>query len=59
MAMSRPTFTEARDAVACRGCKAKVGEHCRSLLDKPLNACHPQRMDDAVRALDFLPLETP
>lgn len=57
--MTRPTWTDARNAVACRACKAKVGEKCRSLLDRPLNACHPARMDDAFAALDFLDLETP
>lgn len=55
--MTRATFTEARNAVACRACKAEVGERCRSLLDRPLNACHPVRMDDANAQLDFLPLE--
>lgn len=54
----RPTFTEARNALACRACKAATGEHCRSLLNKPLNACHPARMDDALAALDYLDLET-
>lgn len=57
--MTRPTFTEARNAIACRGCKAEVGEKCRSLLGKPLEACHPQRMDDAHAALDFLEMEMP
>lgn len=57
--MTRPTWTEARDAVRCRACKAGRGEACRSLLDKPLRACHPARMDDAHAALDFLPLEAP
>lgn len=52
--MTRPTFTEARDAVACRQCKAKVGDACRSLLDRPLNACHGARMDDALAVLDYL-----
>lgn len=56
--MTRPTFTEARAAVACRQCRAKAGEQCRSLLGKPLNACHPARMDDAIAAIDFLDLET-
>lgn len=56
--MTRPTFTEARNAVACRQCKAKVGDVCRSLLDRPLDACHGVRMDDALAALDYLPLET-
>ncbi|MEU0312484.1 hypothetical protein [Nocardioides sp. NPDC006273] len=57
--MTRPTWSEARDAIACRGCKAAPGANCRSLLDKPLNACHPARMDDAAAVLDFLDLETP
>lgn len=57
--MTRPTFTEARDAVACRACKAAAGDNCRSLLGKPLNACHPARMDDALVAIDYLDLETP
>lgn len=55
--MTRPTFTEARDAVACRSCRAEVGDNCRGLLDKPLRACHGVRMDDALAILNFLPLE--
>lgn len=55
--MTRPTFTEARNAVACRACKAKVGDACRSLLDRPLDACHGHRMDDAMAILNYLPME--
>lgn len=54
--MTRPTFTEARDAVACRACKAAPTEKCMSLLGKALNAVHGQRMDDAAAQLDYLPL---
>lgn len=54
--MTRPTWSEARDAIACRQCKADVGEQCRSLLDRPLRACHGPRMDDAAAALDYLEL---
>jgi hypothetical protein len=54
--MTRPTFTEARDAVACRSCKAALGKKCVSLLGKDLNACHGQRMDDAADQLNYLPL---
>lgn len=54
--MTRPTFTEARDAVACRSCKAAPGERCQTLLRKPMNACHGARMDDTAALLDYLPL---
>jgi len=52
--MTRATFTEAREAVACRACKADVGDRCRSLLNRPLNACHGARMDDATATINFL-----
>lgn len=56
--MSRPTWTEVRNAVRCRACKAAPTEKCRSLLDRPLNACHGVRVDDALAILDYLPMET-
>ena len=52
--MSRPTWSEVRNAVRCRACKAAPTEKCRSLLDRPLNACHPARVDDAISVIDYL-----
>lgn len=43
------TATEARALVACTAayCRAPIGEKCRSILGKPMDACHWIRVQAA------------